>query len=84
MAGALNRPGASALGVLVREPQRLGVTAVTRSDGPLRDNSTRRRRDHRQHVLIPVRVNADHVVQLICKHPTDPPASLVGSGGAPV
>ena len=34
----------------------------------------------REHVLIPMRVDADHVIQLICKHPSDPPASLVGSG----
>jgi hypothetical protein len=35
----------------------------------LRDNSTRRRDDDRKHVLITVRVDADHVIHLICKHP---------------
>jgi hypothetical protein len=33
-----------------------------------------------RHVLVAVGVDADHVVQLVCKHPTDPPSPLGGSG----
>jgi len=35
----------------------------------LRHDLARRRRDDREHVLVAVRVNADHVTHLICKHP---------------
>jgi hypothetical protein len=40
----------------------------------LRNHSTSRRSDDREHVLIAMRINADDVIHLICKHPTDPPA----------
>ena len=69
MAGALNRPDASTLGLLVREPQRLRVAVPARRDRPLRNNRARRGRDHRQHVLIPMRVNTNDEVHLICKQP---------------
>jgi hypothetical protein len=32
-------------------------------------------------VLVAVRVDANHVVQLVCKHQTDPPSPFGGSGG---
>jgi hypothetical protein len=35
-------------------------------------------------VRIAVRVNADHVVQLICKHPKHPPAQVGGHTPVPV
>jgi hypothetical protein len=69
MAGALNRPDARAARVLVREAKCLRVAACVRSDRPPSDDRTRRRDNDREHVLIPMRVHADHVIQLICKHP---------------
>ncbi len=68
MAGALNRPDPSAARVGIRETQRLRVAASVRSDRPPSDNRTRRCDNDREHVLIPMRVDADHVIQLICKH----------------
>jgi len=34
----------------------------------LRDHDTGRRGDNRQHVLVPVRIDPDHVIHLVCKH----------------
>src|SRR6266566_2927817 len=82
MASPLNRPDTPATRVAVRKTQRLRVTTSVRSDRPPSDNRTRRRDNDRQHVLIAMRVNTDHVIQLICNHASDPPASLVGSSGA--
>jgi hypothetical protein len=31
------------------------------------DDRTRRRDNNREHVLIPMRVHADHVIHLVCK-----------------
>ena len=69
VADALNCPDAPAARIGVREAQRLGVAACIRSDRPPSDNRTRRRNNDREHVLIPMRVDANHVIQLICKHP---------------
>jgi hypothetical protein len=69
MAGSLNCADAPAARVGVREPQRLRVAARVRSDRTPSDNRARRRDNDREHVLIPMRVDADHVIQLICKHP---------------
>jgi hypothetical protein len=43
------------------DPEMIGVA--------LRDHLVRRRDNDDEHVLIPMRVDADHVIQLICKHP---------------
>ena len=37
-------------------------------------------RDDREHVLVTVCVDTDDEIHLVCKHPTDPPARLLGSG----
>src|SRR6266571_6487238 len=68
MARALNRPDARAVCALVREAKRLRVAACVRSNRPPSDDRTRRRDNNREHVFIPMRVDADHVIQLICKH----------------
>src|SRR5207237_179506 len=81
-ASALDRQGASAAGCLLGEPQRRRAAACVRPQRPPRQHSSCCCGDDRQDMLVPVRVDADDVVQLICKHPTDPPTSLVGSGGA--
>ena len=54
---------------MVRDAKRLRVAACVRSDRPPSDDRTRRRDNNREHVLIPMCVDADHVIQLICKHP---------------
>ena len=68
MAGAFYRPDASADCIPLREPQRLLVPARIRSDRPLRDDRTSRRGNNRQHVLIALRVDAHHVIHLVCDH----------------
>jgi hypothetical protein len=69
-AGALDRPGASARRVAIRETKRLPVAAPVRSNRLPGQDSTCRCYQHCHDVLITVRVDTDHVVQLICKHPT--------------
>jgi hypothetical protein len=69
MACSFDGPDPSAARVLIGEPQRLRVTAATRRDRALRDNRTRWRNHNREHMLIAVRVDTDHVIHLICKHP---------------
>ena len=62
MASALNRPDARAARVAARKTQRLRVATCVRSDCPPSDNRARRRDNVREHVLIPMRVDADHVM----------------------
>jgi len=66
---AFNRPNTATAGVLPRESKRLPVTVAVRRHRPLRDKRADRRGHHRQHVLVSVRVDADHVIQLVCNHP---------------
>ena len=49
--------------------QRRGVTARARTHRPSRNHGPGGRRHDCQDVLLQVCVDADHVVQLICKHP---------------
>jgi len=69
MPNALDRPHTAAAGVLLDKPQRLPITARARTHRPLRHNSTTRRDNDREHMLVAVRVDADHIIHLICKHP---------------
>src|SRR5207245_11469555 len=82
MPGTLDRPNACTRRVFLGDPERLRIAAVARTDRTLRNNRTRRRGDNCERVLIAVCVDADHVIHLICKHPSDPPIPLVGSGDA--
>jgi hypothetical protein len=52
----------------VRESERLRVAASVRSNGPLRQDRSAWGGDDRQHVLIPVRVDTDDVIHLVCNH----------------
>ena len=65
----LDRPHPSSRRVPVCETQRLRVTAGLSPDRPLRDYRSAGRCHDRQHVLIAVSVDADHVIQFVCKHP---------------
>jgi len=69
VAGTLNRPDTRTRRVLVREAQRLRVAPSVCRDRALRDNRADRHRDNREYVPVPVRVHADHVIHLVCKHP---------------
>jgi hypothetical protein len=74
--GALERPDTGRPGVPLREAKRLRVAATIARDRPLRNHRPGRRLDEGERVLVPVHVDADHVVQLVCNHPIDPPASV--------
>ena len=69
MAGALDRPATNTVRVPLREAQRVGVAACTRSYHRLRQHSSRGSNNDRECVLIAVRVDTDHVIHLVCKHP---------------
>jgi hypothetical protein len=69
MTGAFDGPHASAAAVLLDKPQRLRITARARSYRLLRHHRTARGDNDREHVLVAVGVDADHVIHLICKHP---------------
>ena len=51
------------------ETQRLRVTASFNPDRSLRDRRSGWRSHDREHVLIAVRVDTNHVIQFVCKHP---------------
>ena len=78
MARTLDRPHTSSRRVLSSEPERLHVPARRGRYRPLRDHRARRGNDHREHVLVPVRIDTNDVIHLICQHPSDPPIPLVG------
>ena len=59
------RPGA----VLISEAKHARVTLTIGDRGPLEHHTAAAHLDDRERVRVAVRVNADHVVQLICKHP---------------
>jgi GNAT superfamily N-acetyltransferase len=82
VAGSLDGPAAGAVGRLLREPQRRRVAACVRPYRPPRQHSPRCCGYDRQDLLVPVRVDADHVIHLICKHPPDEREEVVGGGMA--
>jgi hypothetical protein len=65
MASPLDRPETSTGRAPPREPKRLHIAASVCRDRALRDNRADRHRDNRKYVLVPVRVDADHVIHLI-------------------
>src|SRR5438128_1364526 len=68
MACTLDGPHASAICSGLSEAQRLRVPACVRTHRSSRDNDTVTGNDNREHVLIAMRINSDHVVHFICKH----------------
>src|ERR687897_3959667 len=66
---AFDRPNAAAVAVPLDKPQRLHITARACTHRPLRHNSTARRDNDRDHMLVSVRVDANDMIHLICKHP---------------
>ena len=69
-ARALERPRPRARRLRLRKPQRVAVAARGRGDRALADQAAAGGRDQGERVAIGVRVDADHKVQPLCKHPS--------------
>ena len=69
VAAALDSPRPRAARMSIREAQRLRVAATAGRRRRLRDHRARPRVDNRKRVLIAMRIDANHVVQFVCKHP---------------
>jgi hypothetical protein len=68
-AGALDCKHTPTRCVLIDEPQSMRVPVAARVDGRLKQDGSADDVHDRKRVRVAVRVDADHVVQLICKHP---------------
>jgi hypothetical protein len=68
-AGALNRERSPTRRVLIDKPEGVRVTAAARGDIRLEHHGCAGDVQHRERMRVAVRVDADDVVQLICKHP---------------
>jgi len=79
MAGALDSPDTRTARMPIREAKRCGVTASPRRHHRLRNHRPRAGGNDRQCVPIAVRVDTDHIVQLVCKHPDRSSDRLVAS-----
>jgi hypothetical protein len=73
---ASNRERPSSRRVFSRELQAARVAAAACGEARLEDHSARAHLDDRERVRVAVRVDPDHVVQPICKHPTHPQPRL--------
>jgi len=69
MAGALDGPGASADRVLRREAKRVGVAVCPRTHDRLGEHRSGWSCNDRECVLIAVRIDTNHLIHLVCKHP---------------
>ena len=69
VAGALDSPDTNAARMPLHKAQRVGVPTCTRPHDRLRHYRSRRGVHDRERVLIAVRVDTDHVIHLVCKHP---------------
>jgi hypothetical protein len=66
---ALDREGTPSRSVLIGKAKHACVTLAICDRGRLEHHSAAAHVDDSERVRVAVRVNADHVVQLICKHP---------------
>ncbi len=69
MTGAFDRPDTRAARTPIRDAHRLAIPARVCPHHMLCDERTRWHDDDRERVLVAVRVDTDHVVHLLCKHP---------------
>jgi hypothetical protein len=81
VAGALDRPEACTRRVPLGKTDRFQIAAPASGHPLLRDHGAGARVDDRQSVLVAVGVDANRVVQFICKHQTDPPTRRVRFAG---
>jgi hypothetical protein len=68
--------------VQVREGNQLRVALAACGNARLKHDPAAHDLHDRERVHIPMRINTDHVVQLICKHPYDLQPRLVDNSGA--
>ena len=68
VARTLDCPHTPTTSFLSRELERLTVATRRGRDRPLRHNRTSRGDHNREHMLVPVRVDTNDVIHLICKH----------------
>ena len=68
-AAALNGERSPTRRVLIDKPEGVRVTVAARGDVRLEHHGSADDVQHRERVRVAVRVDADHVVQLICEHP---------------
>ena len=66
---ALDREGTPSRSVLIGKTKHAFVTLAICDRGRLEHHTAAHDVHDRERVRVAVRVNADHVVQLICKHP---------------
>ncbi len=69
-AAALDRPRPPTRSVTYSDAKQLSIAACVRGGGRSGDHDPGRRRHNRKRVLVAVCVDTEHVVQLVCKHPT--------------
>jgi hypothetical protein len=69
ISSTFDRPRSRAGRVPLGETKRLPGATHSRSQRLLGNDSTGRRCQHRQNMLVTVGVDADHLVQFVCKHP---------------
>ncbi len=77
-AGALDRERTPTRRMLLGEPERVRVAAAARRDSRLEHHGAAKDVHDRKRVCITVRVDANDVVQLICKHPYLTSSLVVG------
>jgi len=68
--------------MLHRHAHRFGVSAAVSRHRCLEHDHTAAHIDDGDRMLIAMRVDTDHVVQLICNHPDRPPALVGGHSGS--
>lgn len=68
-ASALDREGTPAGSVLIGKTKHAFIPLAICDRGRLEHDSAASHVDDRKRVRVAVRVNADHVVRLVCKHP---------------
>jgi hypothetical protein len=68
-AGAFDRECTPTRRLQVDEPQRVCVAVAARDDRRLENDSAAHDLHDRERMRIAVRIDTNHVVQLICKHP---------------
>jgi hypothetical protein len=69
VAGTLDRPNTHAMRIPLADADRLAIPLHLCRDRVLRDERTCCRDYDREHMFVAVRVDTDHVVHLLCKHP---------------
>src|SRR4029077_14836818 len=78
-AGALDRERTPTRRVLLRHSERVRVAATVSRHRRLEHDHAAAYIDDSDRVLVAVRVDTDHAVQLICNHPDRPPAQRWGT-----